>query len=153
MWNNIINIIMMRPQRARQASEKLGEMISSEVAEGFLDTLLRVMSLVFLIDKKFCRNIDGFHGRYLFRSQDRRIMVSAVFKDNRLKVSKKEISDTHVTVIFRNAKALMGFILSPKPDIIGSLLRQDITIDGNLNYAYKFIYMARHLQLKTAGKL
>jgi hypothetical protein len=153
MWSDLINIILMRPQRARQTSEKLLEMISSGVAEGFLDTLLRVMSLVFLIDKNFSRNIDGFNGRYLFRSQDRGIIVSAVFENNRLKVSKKEISNTHVTVIFRNARALMGFLLSPKPDVIGSLLRQDITIDGNLNYVYKFAYMAKHLQLKATGEL
>jgi hypothetical protein len=48
---------------------------------------------------------------------------------------------------------LMGFLLSPKPDILGSMLRQDISIDGNLNYLYKFAYMAKHLQLKVTGKL
>jgi hypothetical protein len=139
MWEEMINTILMRPQWARQASGKLLEVIRSELAEGFLESLLRIMSLVFLIDKDFCRNIDGFSGRYLFCSQDREITVTAVFKNNRLKVSKKEISETHVRVVFRNAKALMEFLLSPKPDILGSPLRQDITIDGNLNYVINLI--------------
>ena len=111
------------------------------------------MNNTFFLDKNFQRNIGDFNGRYLFRSQDRQITVAAVFKDNRLKVTEEEIGDTHMTVIFRNAKALMGFLLSPKPDILGSMLRQDISIDGNLNYLYKFAYMAKHLQLKVTGKL
>jgi hypothetical protein len=111
------------------------------------------MGLVFCLDGDFRRHIKNFNGRYLFRSLDHQITVSAVFENNRLKVTEQEISDTHMTVVFSNAKALMGFLLSPRPDILGSMLRQDITIDGNLNYLYKFAYMARHLQLNITGAL
>ena len=30
----------------------------------------------------------------------------------------------------RNARALLNYLLSPKPDIIGSLLKQDVVLDG-----------------------
>lgn len=153
MWEAFINFILMRSRRTRKAAQKFMETLESEGAEEFLELLLKLMGLVFRLDKDFRRNIKDFNGRYLFRSQDRQITVAAVFKDNRLKVSDKEIDDTHMTVVFRNAKALMGFLLSPKPDILGSMLRQDITIDGNLNYLYKFAYMAKHLQLKVTGAL
>jgi hypothetical protein len=153
MWETFINFILMRSRRARKAAQAFMETLESEGAEEFLELLLKLMGLVFWLDKDFRRNIEDFNGRYLFRSRDRQITVSAVFKDNRLKVSEKEIDDTHMTVVFRNAKALMGFLLSPKPDILGSMLRQDITIDGNLNYLYKFAYMAKHLQLKATGAL
>ena len=153
MWDNLLNMILMRSRRAQKAGQEFMEALQSEKAEKFLEVLLKLMGLVFFLDKDFQRNIRDFNGRYLFRSQDRQITVAAVFKDNRLKVTEEEIGDTHMTVIFRNAKALMGFLLSPKPDILGSMLRQDISIDGNLNYLYKFAYMAKHLQLKVTGKL
>jgi hypothetical protein len=153
MWDNLLNMILMRSRRAQKAGQEFMEALQSEKAEKFLEVLLKLMGLVFCLDKDFRRNIRDFNGRYLFRSQDRQITVAAVFKDNRLKVTEEEIGETHMTVIFRNAKALMGFLLSPKPDILGSMLRQDISIDGNLNYLYKFAYMAKHLQLKVTGKL
>ena len=153
MWDDFLNTILMRSGRAQSAARKFVETLESEKAEGFLEVLLKLMGLVFCLDKDFQRNILNFNGRYLFRSRDRRITVAAVFKDNRLKVTEEEIGDTHMTVIFRNAKALMAFLLSPKPDILGSMLRQDITVDGNLNYLYKFAYMAKHLQLKVTGAI
>jgi hypothetical protein len=153
MWENLLNFILMRSRRAGKAAQKFIQVLESEGAEEFLEVLLKLMGLVLRLDKDFRRNISNFNGRYLFRSQDRRITVAAVFKGNRLKVSEDEIDDTHMTVVFRNAKALMGFLLSPKPDILGSMLRQDVTIDGNLNYLYKFAYMAKHLQLKVTGAL
>ena len=153
MWENLLNFILMRSRRAGKAAQKFIQVLESEGAEEFLEVLLKLMGLVLRLDKDFRRNIGNFNGRYLFRSQDRRITVAAVFKDDRLKVSEDEIGDTHMTVVFRNAKALMSFLLSPKPDILGSMLRQDVTIDGNLNYLYKFAYMAKHLQLKVTGAL
>ena len=109
------------------------------------------MSLVFFLNKDFKRNIENFNGRYLFKSRDNKITVAAVFRDNRMKVYEKAIDRTNITVTFRNSKALMDYLLSPKPDILGSILRQDVTIDGNLNYLYKFAYMAKHLQLMVTG--
>ncbi len=153
MWNEWVNAMLSQSNHARRAVQKFLDSLESEGAEEFLEALLKLMGLVFLIDRDYRRNIHNFHGRYLFRSQDRQITVAAVFKDNCLDVSEKEIDNTHITVIFRNAKALMGILLSPKPDILGSLLRQDVTIDGNLNYLYKLAYMAKHLQLKVSGAL
>ncbi|MGB5983843.1 MAG: hypothetical protein WBG37_00950, partial [Desulfobacterales bacterium] len=97
-------------------------------------------------------NIEDFNGRYLFRSRDNRITVGAVFQNETLKVKQKAIENTDVTVTFRNAKALMNYLLSPKPDILDSILSQDVTINGNLSYLYKFAYMAKHLQLMAMGR-
>ena len=146
-------MILLRELRARKINEKFLECIKSEFAEEFLELLLKLMSLVLLLNKDFKKNIKGFKGRYFFRSKDNGITVAAIFKKNRMRVYEKEIDQTDVNVTFKNAKALMNYLLSPKPDILGSILRQDVTIDGNLNYLYKFAYMSRHLQLMTTGKV
>ncbi len=109
------------------------------------------MSLVLFLNQDFRKNIKNFRGRYLFRSKDNRITVAAIFRDNKLRVYEKGIDNTNMTVTFRNPKALMNYLLSPKPDILGSILRQDVVIDGNLNYLFKFAYMAKHLQLMVTG--
>lgn len=125
----------------------LAAFFESEMTEGFLELLLNMMSLAFLFDHEFRRNIEGFKGRYVFQSRDKTITVSAVFSDGMLVVEKSIISEPDITITFRDDKALMGFILAPKPDILGAMLRQDVVLDGNLNYLYKFAFMAKRLQL------
>jgi hypothetical protein len=111
------------------------------------------MSLVFFLNKDYGRNIDDFSGRYLFRDRANKITVAAIFKKNKMKVRKKMIGNTNVTIVFKNQRALMNFLLSPKPDILNSILNQDVSYDGNLNYLSKFAYMAKRLQLMTAGEV
>jgi hypothetical protein len=152
MLENMLNYALFRSVRANRVQKQFLNCIESELAEGFTQLLLRFMSLVLFLNMDFRRNIKNFRGRYLFRSRDDEITVAAVFRDNRLRVYEKAIANTDVTVTFKDAKALMNYILSPKPDILGSILRQDVVIDGNFNYLYKFAYMAKHLQLMTTGK-
>ena len=135
------------------ALKRFGDCLTSELAEDFLQLLLGLMSVVYLFDHDFRRNIEGFNGRYQFRSKDGCITVAALFKDDRLEVREEEIPDPDITVMFKDGKALMGYLLTPKPDILGSMLRQEVSLDGNLNYLYRFAFMAKRLQLMATGAL
>lgn len=152
MLENISNFILLRSLRANRVRKKFLNSVESEFAEEFLELLLKLMSLFFFLNKDFRKNIKHFNGRYLFKSRHDRITVAAIFKNNKLKVSEKKTDNASVTVTFRNPKALMNYLLTPKPDILGSMLRQDVVIDGNLNYLFKFAYMAKHLQLMVTGR-
>ncbi len=132
--------------------KEIFESFDSEVTEEFLELLLNAMRISYVFNKDFRKNIEGFEGRYLFKSRDGNITVAAIFKNGKLNVKEKETGNTDMTVGFRNAKALREFIFSPKPDILGSILRQDVVVDGNFNYMFKFAYMAKHLQLMVTGK-
>lgn len=128
--------------------------MGSQAAEGFLLLLLKLMDLVFMLNIwNFRENIEGFRGRYVFRSKNDSIVASASFKNGNMKVYDKIIDKPDITITFRDDKALMNYLLSPKPDILGSILRQDVTINGNLNYLYKFAYMAKRLQLLATGQI
>lgn len=135
------------------ALKKFADGLASEFAEDFLLLLLNGMSAVFLFDPNFRRNIEHFQGRYQFKSKDGLITVAALFGNNRLKVREEEIPDPDITVYFKDGKALMAYLLTPKPDILGSILRQEVSLDGNLSYLYKFAYMAKRLQLMATGAL
>lgn len=135
------------------AQKWLGSM-GSQAAEGFLLLLLKLMDLVFMLNIwNFRENIEGFRGRYVFRSKNDSIVASASFKNGNMKVYDKIIDKPDITITFRDDKALMNYLLSPKPDILGSILRQDVTVNGNLNYLYKFAYMAKRLQLLATGQI
>jgi len=50
-----------------------------------------------------------------------------------------------VKVTFSDVKALRGFLFSGNQDILNSLLTNDVSVSGNLNYIYKFGFMVRDL--------
>ena len=135
------------------ALKKLEECLSAELAEEFLESLLEVIKIAFFFDADYRKNIVGFTGRYLFRSTDHAIRVSVTFTDEEMAVTEEEIADPQVTIIFKDGPALMNFLLSGNPDILGSMLRQEVAPEGNLNYLYKFAYMARRLQLMASGRV
>ncbi len=144
--------------RAKRLTNQWLRSMESEAAEEILKTLLTLMSFMFLFNvRDFRDNLKGFNGKsfkgkYLFRSSNDKITVSAVFENNRMKVAEKKISDPDITLTFKDGKTLLNYLFSPKQDILGSILKQDVVPEGNFNYLYKFAYMAKRLQLMATGK-
>lgn len=127
--------------------EDFSRCFTEEAAEEFLETLLTLMKIVFVVNQEYRKNIEKFEGRYQFCSEGG-LKVAVVFRNGRMKVEDDVVlDDPHITITFRDGKTLMNFILSPRQDILGSMLRHDVRTDGNLNYLYKFGFMAKQLQL------
>jgi len=127
--------------------EKFNNSFTSEVAEEFLQTLLTLMQIVFVVNHEYRRNIKNFDGRYQFCSKDGEVTIATVFHNGRMDVMEKMIDKPDITITFRDGKTLLNFIISPRQDILGSMLRHDVVTEGNLNYLYKFGFMAKQLQL------
>ncbi len=119
----------------------------SELAEEFLQTLLTLMKVAFIVNHDYRRNIDTFNGRYQFCSEDGEVTIGVIFGNGRMKVVEDSIDAPHITVTFRDGRTLLNFIISPRQDILGSMLKHDVRTEGNLNYLYKFGFMAKQLQL------
>jgi len=130
----------------KRECERFSECVRSEAAEGFIEVLLVAMQVAFLLSRSYRENIQNFEGRYQFASQDGQIAVAAIFKNGRMTVVERVIPRPDVTVVFRDSKTLFQFLLSPRQDILGAMLRHDLETDGNLNYIYKLGYMAKQLQ-------
>ena len=137
----------------RRVERQFMECLESEAAEEFLELLLKLMSLAFKIDKDFRRNIKGFRGRYQFRSVDNSVTVAALFTGKGLKVKERLIPDADVTVIFKDGKSLLNYLLATDRDILRLVLNNEVVLKGNVNYVLKFGYMANHLQLALTGRL
>lgn len=127
---------------------KLTDCLEGEFTEELLKVLLESMSLMFSISHRYRKNIEGFTGRYVFKGRDGSFLVSASFVNGKMKVNEGEIADPHLCIFFKDPLALRNFIFSPKPDVLNAMLTQEVTLEGNLNYLYKFAYMANHLRLQ-----
>ncbi|MBI4688995.1 MAG: hypothetical protein HY754_01785 [Nitrospirae bacterium] len=148
MLRKIWNSILFRAFRARKVIEKFTEVFGGEFTDEMLEMLLKGMSLVFAVSNRYRKNIEGFEGRYVFEGHDGTFVTSVSFSKGKMKVHDEKIENPDILVSFRNSHALMNFLFSPKPDVLNAMLTQDVTLDGNLNYLYKFAYMANHLRLK-----
>ncbi|VAV83692.1 hypothetical protein MNBD_DELTA01-966 [hydrothermal vent metagenome] len=144
--------------------DDLSKEISGELTDGFLHVLLESMSFcfdapligdVFKDIKEFRRNIDGFEGRYLFVSEDGAICEAATFKKNKMKVKKdidledRKINNWDIIVRFKNARALRNYLFSEDQDILNLILTNDVEVEGNLNYLFKFGFISKDLLRKT----
>jgi len=121
----------------------------NKLTDEFLELLLNGMGWAFYLSKKYRTDNLNFEGYYLFKTSDRddKVEASVVFKKGKMTVYNKAY-DRHVpsvTVIFENSKALCDYIFSKDQDILNSLLKNEVQVTGNLNYIYKFGYMAREL--------
>lgn len=128
-------------------SRRLKEELCGEVTDKFLELLLYGMDLAFCLSEGYRKNIEGFKGRYLFRTADGDVAVAATFKDGDMEVNEEPTDDYdwNVRITFKDAAALRDFIFSKDQDILNSLLKNEVEIDGNVSYIYKFGFMARDL--------
>jgi hypothetical protein len=125
--------------------------LENNIAEVILILVLNLMNWWFKTDKEFRRNIDGFTGRYQFRNADESFTVAALFTGKGLKVKKGLIKDEDVSVIFKNDKSLetlMKFLLTRDPDILKLILNNEVKVEGNMNYMFRFLYIAKQLKAK-----
>ncbi|MEI7661429.1 MAG: hypothetical protein WCK34_04500 [Bacteroidota bacterium] len=133
-------------------TRKFVKILEESSMDVFLETLLRLMGLYCLLNKKFRRNIENFNAGYLFKSRDGIIAASVVFEGGRMKVTNHATGDASVVVVFKDGTALKNFLFAESPDIIGAILDSEIQYTGNLNYLSKFAYMSKHMKLQLTGK-
>lgn len=122
---------------------------AGEALDKLLVVLLNAMGLLFLSNKEYRKNIKDFTGSIAIRSEDKKIGVSAVFKKIPVFFTKKdgmEVKDTVVdnpttTVTFKDGKAMAEFLLAGNPDVIVGMLNNQLSVSGNLNYLFKFVYL------------
>ena len=129
-------------------SKDLTNQISGKVTDKFLELLLKGMDLAFYLSKGYRKNIKDFSARYVFRTSDQLVGVTTDFRDGDMRIHEEADDDWNARITFKSAAALRSFIFSKDQDILNSLLKNEVEVDGNLNYIYKFGFMARDLAHK-----
>ncbi len=111
------------------------------------------MGLVFMLSEEYRKNIKGFKGNYLFTTNGNGVDVSAMFDDGDMKVSHQAISNWNVKITFESHVALMEFLLSQDQDILNSILENEVQVEGNLNYIYRFGFLAKDLERRVTDQI
>lgn len=124
--------------------------LESEPREAFLELLLLVMGLTLLVDRRFRQNIARYNASYVFQSRDRSTLATLVFAGGRMKVQPGAITAPDIIVTFEDHAALARFLFNDRSDLIGSIVDNEISCVGNLNYLRRLAYMAKQLQLRFA---
>ena len=144
-----------RRRKLRKLGDIFREMLMSmdpKLVERFLEMLLQAMSFMLFVDSNYHRNIEGFKGKLLFQSKKGDLTVQAVFKTSwlfqyeYLKIKRRKLKDPDITITFKDSQALMRLLLSPKPDVLGAIIANEVVAAGNVNYILKFGYMTTQLQ-------
>jgi hypothetical protein len=127
-------------------STRLAEFFFSADPDKFMEHLLEAMSLAFCLCRGFRRNLLNFRAQYVFATTEGSVCASASFADGKMAVGKEGLDSYTVKVAFTDTSALRSFLFSSqKQDILSSLLRNEVSLDGNLNYVYKFGFLVRDL--------
>ena len=133
----------------RLFSGRLKRQIAAEIADEMLGFMLGLMDIAFALSKGFRKHIEGFQGRYVFATEDNgsgsRVEESVIFKNGDMIRSDDAIEDYHVKVTFEDTDSLRRYMLSTDPDILDLMLENKVTVEGNVNYIYKFLFMTKDL--------
>lgn len=132
---------------ARLFSRRAVERIRIEATDDILDALLYAMEVSFYLDRSYRDdNLKDFSGVYVFTAADRLIGGTARFANGHMYASPEAEKEYTVRVRFKNAEALRRFLFASSPDVLNALLDDEVELDGNLNYIYKFGFMVTDLE-------
>lgn len=91
-------------------------------------------------------HLAAFTARYVFATDQGDVGATARFSDGNMQVSTRAEADYSVRIRFRDAAALRRFLFAASPDVLEALLANEIELDGNVNYVYKFGFMVKDLE-------
>jgi len=130
---------------AKRSSKNLINQWTGELTDECLEALLEGMDFAFWVSKGYRKNIKNFKGGYVFRAKEGKVVSSATFEDGNMDVHERALQGWNVRVTFKNQQAFWKFLFSKNQDILGSLLANEVEVEGNLTYLYRFGFLARDL--------
>ena len=78
-----------------------------------------------------------FDGTFQFSTWDDSVSTHMAFRDGKVRAGKGPASEPDVVLRFRDSKYMRDFF-QPGADALTMLLRNDLKVEGNLSYLYKF---------------
>jgi hypothetical protein len=167
---------LKRIQIHRKLKKSSFDGLEDEIAEEVLEAMLYLMNRKLSKDPDYRRNIEGFQGTYFFKTEDLGATVLVEFKNGQMRetenVTEEDSAKADIVVTFKNGKAFMEFLFAPlkgilkdsfdeeigvdRPhtfDVMENIRKNEVNVTGNLNYFYKFGFMANHFLLDIQKKI
>jgi hypothetical protein len=149
--------------RRHLAKKRFLERLKEEAAEEFLKGLLQLLKISSHVDGYLRQSMRDFNGRIEFKSKNNQIRVLADFNNGRLEERELDPEEelqppANTSVVFKDAEAVKNFLLPKgglkgRRDVLRSILKNEVKLEGNYNYIYRFGFLATHLQLQLLKAL
>ncbi len=137
---------------AQLVSRRFVEQVRTSATDEFLELLLHSMGLAFLMSRSYrMSHLRDFSAQYVFSTADDSAGATVRFDRRAMHVDDAPAEDWTVRMRFTDGAALRRFLFADDQDILDSLLANDVELTGNLNYIYKFGFMARDLQRRLGA--
>ncbi len=136
---------MLNDYLLRKLGKRLKAQLCDRLTDDFLGFLLDAMEVAFILAPDYRENIRDFQASLVFRTARQGVGETALFGRGTMTVDPHAISPSDVCVTFSDAKALWSFLLSDNQDVLDSILQNTVEVEGNLNYLYRFGFLARDL--------
>ncbi len=146
------NTTLNSPGDVLSSVKRITENYFLKNAPSVLNTLLEFICLAYSSNFELRKHIRNIHAKYHFSFGDNETQISLEIKNGGMRVFPGIIDMPDASLKFRDSNALGKLFFSEKPDILEVILKQDVVVDGNIIYIFKFIYLVRHLQLRLTGQ-
>lgn len=135
---------------------------AKKVLSGLLDLMM-----LHPFEPDFPQLTGDFNGVLRFQTKDGTVDEWVRFSHGAISLAEGGGQKADVTVAFTDGRALVNFLFSPVRsylnafaaggdpgapptfDILTSMLNNEVIVDGNLNYLYRFGFLANHMLLKA----
>ena len=141
---------------------RLGKEFFDAEADCLIDLLLRAMSWAMCLCRPLRRNLRGFQARYGFATagkaarkapapaaRNKPVRQTAVFTPGKMAVQPGLAGPFTAKVTFSSVEPLRGFLFSGDRNILVPMLANEVSVEGNLNYLYKFAFLVRDLMRRV----
>jgi hypothetical protein len=122
------------------------------IGDKLCELLLYGMDMTLAFSRSCRAGIKNFKGKYVFMTKNGDITASAAFDNGDMKVFHDRIDASNVQVVFTDEAAFMEFLFAENQDILNSILENKVEVKGNLNYLYRFGYLAKTVRDRILGR-
>jgi hypothetical protein len=129
----------------------IAETLSPESMGELLETLFKGLGLLLVVHPGLKSTVAPLRAAYRIATSDNRMNVWARFSSGTVSSGRGEGGPVNVTLRFTDVASMLRLFSSPKPDLLGAMLRQQVSFDGNLNYLLKLAYLLQRVLLVVKG--
>lgn len=119
--------------------------LKGQATDQLLELLLYAMSWAFLLSSSYRINIQNYTATLVFRCKNSPVAAAARFHQSHLEVETEPSSDGNTCISFASPAALQRFIFAKDHDALNLLLKNEVTVTGNVNHVYRFGFLANEL--------
>jgi hypothetical protein len=140
-----------RTEEIFSSLKKLSGSYISTNAPNVLQTLLEFVCLAYTSGSELRKHIKNIHAKYRFGFGNDDRQISLEIKNSGMRVFPGNVLLPDISIQFRDGEVMKRVFMAGKADILDAILKQDVVVDGNLTYLFKFIYLLNHLQNRLLG--